>query len=758
MTVGLAILTGLALQAAQGAGPGTIRGVVRDAADGRPLVGAVVTLVTDGRAVETDSAGRYEFSGVRSGERRVRAARLDFSPLEVRLFVPDGGAVQVDFHLILHPVAMPAVEARASPRVVVDTLDASPGTVPVGTAVVRALDGTPGVAEAGIASAARQFLGPDPPSPDNVLFVRGAGAALDLVLLDGAPVQAPFHLGGLIQPSVAPSVVAAERLQGGVGPRWDGGLSDMLLLESRAGQGRPVRAALYADMLSAGGIAEGGSAYGVAWLASFRGLHGALTEPFLEGSFPQRYADALARLEVPIPGGDTVILAGFWNRETVFLDPEEPEPEPPQWGNGAGSIRYRGDTALGRTELGAAYGEFQTRLPIGHTVPLTAESANRRARLTSDFGKSWGDVLVTYGLHLERLDLRTRFHGASADTANEAFEVRQRSDASTVSLYGGAALPLSRTVRLSAGLRASWYSRELGSGVSPRARLDVLLADDVVLSISAGRYQQLIVAADPDGLPGAGVPTEPDGDPISGAFTEVVKGKADHFVLGIAHAPRPGRELRVDAWWKRATGLPDLNGGDFRSVGIDMWLRQRLGQFQVWGTYSVGWGWSVVPRAPDVDLYSGRHFLRAGVTRDFLEEDLRVDVEVSYGAGLEFGTIPRTDRPVPNSVARGDLSAGGAGPGSPASRPWFSIPSPGPNPVVPSSPDGSYMRLNIQATGRVRARFFGKEQVLFPYFRIVNALNRDDALFYRFDDETGLRPQPVGAIPILPVLGVEWHI
>ncbi|MGW8283218.1 MAG: carboxypeptidase-like regulatory domain-containing protein, partial [Gemmatimonadota bacterium] len=251
MTAGFWILAGLALQAGPGSVPGTVRGVVRDASDGHPLSDALVTLVRDERTAITDRNGVYVFRDVAPGERRVRASRIGFQSLEVSLDLPDGSTLQVDFLLTLQPIEMPTVEARASPLYTVDTLVSEPEPVAIGAAVVRLLDVTPGVAEPGLAAAANVLLGPDPPAPDNVLFVRGAGAALDLILLDGAPVQAPFHLGGLIQPSVSPSIVHAARLQGGVSARWDGGLSDVLLLDSRAGSGSgaPARGTLYVDML-----------------------------------------------------------------------------------------------------------------------------------------------------------------------------------------------------------------------------------------------------------------------------------------------------------------------------------------------------------------------------------------------------------------------------------------------------------------------------------------------------------------------------
>lgn len=51
-----------------------------------------------------------------------------------------------------------------------------------------------------------------------------------------------------------------------------------------------------------------------------------------------------------------------------------------------------------------------------------------------------------------------------------------------------------------------------------------------------------------------------------------------------------------------------------------------------------------------------------------------------------------------------------------------------------------------------------REQALYPYFRIINALDRSDALFYSSEGDPSLEPRPVGSIPILPVLGIEWRL
>src|SRR5690606_5250419 len=92
-------------------------------------------------------------------------------------------------------------------------------------ASIRALEATPGVAELGIAEAARRFPSEEPIDPSEILYVRGAVADLKLVLLDGAPVYAPFHLAGLIAPFETGVLREASLFLGGAPSRYDGGLS-----------------------------------------------------------------------------------------------------------------------------------------------------------------------------------------------------------------------------------------------------------------------------------------------------------------------------------------------------------------------------------------------------------------------------------------------------------------------------------------------------------------------------------------------------
>ncbi|HUP87789.1 MAG TPA: hypothetical protein VM100_00410, partial [Longimicrobiales bacterium] len=45
-----------------------------------------------------------------------------------------------------------------------------------------------------------------------------------------------------------------------------------------------------------------------------------------------------------------------------------------------------------------------------------------------------------------------------------------------------------------------------------------------------------------------------------------------------------------------------------------------------------------------------------------------------------------------------------------------------------------------------------------PYFKVLNALDRRDALFYHFDrSQQEPQARPIAALPVLPVVGFEWR-
>jgi hypothetical protein len=762
MTLALAVVASLTLAVQEV--PGTVQGVVRDAGDGDPISGVEIELVGTDRSAVTDASGSYVITSVPGGERRLRARRLGFMPLEVDLSVPSAGVVSVDFHLQVAAFVLPTLGTTVA------AVDPGPGLhkptadepIPA-RAVVRVLDGSPGVTELGIGAGARALLGPDPPAPDNVLYVRGAGASLDLMLLDGAPVHAPFHLGGLVDPGLPPSIERAERLQGGVTARYDGGLSDVLLLESRPGD-EGTRASAFVDMLAAGGTFATGRDGVAAISGSFRALHGAWERGLLSSGFPQRYQDALVRADLyPGGGADTLSVTVFHNEESVRIG-EAALRDEPRWGNTAGSLRYHVPTILGRAELGGAYGAFDTRLPVGSSDPLIATGETQRIRAWADFRRRVGRTWIGYGVQGDRLHLRTLFR-ETADS-EDVVRLRQRAEAGAAALWLEGARNVLPDVDVRAGLRANFFTDGMGSSLSPRLNAGWQIDDALRLTGSFGRFHQMVVTVDTDLPLENTVITTGGGQVIGSVLSQVAAARSTHVVVGLTYAPRPRTVVRAETFWKTSTGVPEFGNGALRNAGIDVLVTRPLAPgFSVWGAYTLAWAWADYPDAPREDVYSGRHYLRGGVTFDTPGE-LRLDADVSMGRGLEFGAVPRSERTALTPAETGTS----------ASPPTTASPSGGGVEVVPTAvrairgplepggpiftavPEGSYLRLNVQATAEIEVRIFGRVQQLLPYFRIVNALDRRDALFFSYDRDENDEPAPIGSVPILPVVGLEWRL
>jgi len=749
MTGLLAVVAGISW-AVQAAPDGSVRGQVRDAAGDAPLAGAVVRIIDLDRMAVADEHGRYLLERVPAGEHRIRASIIGHSSLEVVLSVPENGHLAVDFILTLQPVELPPVAAQGVAEPARGPPELSSELVPAtGTAVVRVLDASPGVSETGIAATA-MALTSSPPSADNVLFVRGSGTALDLVLLDGAPVHSPMQLGGLLEPGLPPTVTTAIKWQGGAPARFDGGLSEVLSLESSGSPEGPMTAAAFVDLVSAGAIFRSGGGPARASISA-RSLHGGASGPFVEGRFPQRYADALARVDVGVSPTDTLLLSGFWNRESVALPDVSGPGQAPEWGNTAGSIRYRSRTEVGLLEAGVASGSFRNRLPIGAIDPVLASGTTQRTRVTLDILGDRERLGYGFGLHLDRLALSTVF-ADGAPPERLAFE--QDNSAVALAGYFDAGFRVARGLRLSAGLRGNLYSGRLGTAISPRARVEWNASPTLLVTVSAGQFHQLVVTPDTSVSASAALLASTDAQQLGAVFTTISPAEASHLVIGFSQSGAPGEQLGIQGYWKTSRGLPVLAGADLQNAGFDLWFSRPAGRAMLWASYSMAWAWTELVEGERTDIFSGRHFLQGGATAD-LGRGILVEADVAYGAGLEFGEIPRPG-PSNLSVARGGSRAGGkptasfsAVPGTPP----VSIPA-----ILVTVPRGSYLRLNLRVSARLNSHLFGRPTAFYPYVRVINALDRSDALFYQFEQVSDPSPRAFGAVPILPVIGVEWQM
>jgi hypothetical protein len=78
-------------------------------------------------------------------------------------------------------------------------------------------------------------------------------------------------------------------------------------------------------------------------------------------------------------------------------------------------------------------------------------------------------------------------------------------------------------------------------------------------------------------------------------------------------------------------------------------------------------------------------------------------------------------------------------------------------PPLPGGLDEDFLRLDVELHGTFRVNWAGRPWEVRPYVRILNALDRRDALFYAFQPWRSDELTPLAERPIVPVVGIAWR-
>lgn len=733
--------------AGQTATGATVTGRITGSAAGDtvPLPHAVIQLMTaTPRAAVAGPDGIYVLRSVPGGEVRIRVVHSGLDPLEVTVMVPGSGTVELDLHLSGRPVELGVIDVegeaggRVSRKAGGEADAASDGTLDL---EAEALRSTTGMAELGLAEAASRGSGNEPPDPTGLLFMRGSTADLKLVLLDGAPIHTPFHLGGLLEPIQTSTVGRTRLFLGGAPARYNGGLSHILEIETRTPLSEGPTGEVSADLMGLSGSAEVGVGP-VRLLASGRALHNAANALMAEGPQPYGYDDALVRGDVAL-GRGSLSLTAFRNRESVHLDPLAglqaqgasvetlgsmgPAAGDAAWSNALLSMRMRQPVGRWAVEGTASLSRYDAQLPVGDTALAILSGASTKRHLAVDAGRPmrWGHVSL--GVTYEQVyvhDATEEFAGQPT-LSSSAVEGRQ---------FGGYA-EASRNlggVTLRGGLRADAFEGAAGVEISPRLSLLWPLSETALFRLAAGKYSQFARRSDPAVPSNLGIQAvQFDAQPLLSVATST------HLVASIDQRLTESLTVGVEGFAKAFAGLPDAEGGQVNSSGMDLRIATSGERARGWLGYTLTWFWSD-DSALNGTRFSGHHLLTAGASGR-LGGWVRGTARVSYGSGLPFSSVPFGDR-----AAEADAVAPGSGQtGSSGATP------------PPLVPDESFLRVDLTLAGDWTVREAGERRwTLTPYLRVLNALDRRDSLFYFFEPWRSEGPRPLADLPVLPVAGL----
>jgi hypothetical protein len=743
LTLLAVLLPGPAGAQSNGAVSGTVRG--RFDAEVRALPFSVVQAWGPGfrRSVVTDSLGAYRIEGLPPGALRLRASYAAHTPVTVDVLVPREGDVLVDLELAARPVELPPVDVITDVRVPEpDPKEAVEESEALGRVDAAALEIGTGFADAGLADAVRAFGGNDPAQASDVLFMRGSTTDLKLVLLDGAPVYTPFHVAGLLK-SFEPAVLGRADLHvGGAPARYDGGLTYILDLRTK----RPGRDSIHVsgslDLISGSLSLDGplGDRAGV--VASARSLHGLGERPL--GASPYGYQDVLVSLEGEPSRNHLLRATGFWNREAVVLDlPGAPgvtsaaAPDEAWWSNRALSSAYHGRVGELLLETTVAASGYRATLPLQPSAdpdeptpaPILARAQTDRIRGGAEVARPNPTGTLRAGVSFETLEATYSAASLGAGTV----PMDSHGTSTTVGAYVDATRSVGSSLVVRLGLRGDRFSDAGSVRLAPRAALTWVVAPEAMVTVATGRYHQLARATDVA---------------LERSLSEVVAdtalasdllpvASADHVVVSLDQTF--GRDVRLGlaGFWKAYSGLRSTQTEPIRSSGIDLRVQRRGAHATAWLGYGLSWYWSGADLSGSSSDFTGRQLLTAGLFGS-LGSSFGADVRVAFGAGLPYTSVPfgRTESDLALGPAEGVLEQ---------------------TPPLPGGLDEDFLRVDVELYANLRPQWGGRTWQIRPYLRVLNALDRRDALFYAFEPWRSDELTPLAERPLVPVVGVAWR-
>ena len=743
---------------------GSVRGV-GPGGDPVPLVGASLRLRLEDREISalSDTRGHYRLPAP-PGSSLLQPAVLTVSHLaavetRIELILPASGSLLLDLELESRILPLPGFRVdlpRERPRT--PLVQSATGPDERVALALLGLQGSPGMVEAGLGTLLARRPDAAEPERDRLLLTRGSTVDARTVYLDGAPLFTPFHVAGLLPAFDADLLGRADLHLGGAPARFDSGLTHLLDLTTRTP--RPgFRGSVAADGVTARGWVEAAGPRGGV-LAAARGIHGTQSRLVDERPFPYGYSEFLVRSHLSPAPRHQLRFTAYGNAEHVGLDldPHAPLPGTPasmetprapgrpeaRWANGSVSLAWnRVGPGLEWEAVGAA-SRYRSGVPVdatdGSLGEWEASGRTHRIRGALELRRPGAQGEWRGGISAEEwtLDHQLRSVGGRADPPLQAAPLRSIRWGGFGEWEGA----LAEGLRFRGGIRGDRYAEIPGSVLAPRAAMRLRLTHQAALEVGGGRQYQ--VGPSP-GLELAGESL------ATGEFhwsprLELVW--AEHLVMSLEQTLDPDVDVMISGFVRRYGGEAESGFQGLRASGTDLRVGRTGERFRGWMGYALTWFWAD-ETAVDSGGFQGRHLVSGGAEWE-VRSGLRVGTKISYGSGLPLTALdvavhresgpdgePFPIRLDPTPIRT--LAGGGA-----------------PVPLdLPTHDD--FLQVDLEVTWTLEPKLGGHATRLRPYFRVLNALDRRDALFHYFDRWRADGPTPAATRPILPMVGVEWH-
>ena len=314
----------------------TVRGYVRDAANGESLIGATVYFDGTGKGTTTNDYGFYSLT-VAPGDYTVVVTYLGYE--EQRASLSLRGNLTRDFALgeagrVLQEVVVTATDEDANvsdvqmsvERLDMGTIEKLPSLLGE-VDVIRSIQLLPGVTTVGEGAAG--------------FNVRGGSIDQNLVILDEAPVFNSSHLFGFFSVFNPDAVKGVKLYKGGIPARYGGRLSSILDVRMKEGNNQQFEmqggiGTIFSRLSVEAPLVKDKSSF---LLAGRRSYIDVLAAPFLDDNLSGtrlNFYDLTLKTNYRFSDRDQIFLSGYLGRD-VFSPGDAAGFS---WGNATGTLRW----------------------------------------------------------------------------------------------------------------------------------------------------------------------------------------------------------------------------------------------------------------------------------------------------------------------------------------------------------------------------------------------------------------------------------
>ena len=321
----------------------TLSGYIRDKSSGETLIGATISIKSNGKGISSNQYGFYSIT-LEGGNYNLLCTSVGFKSQPISIDLTKDSLMNIDMEpgvALSQEVVVTArkrdnnVKAAQMGKVSlqieqIKSIPAFLGEVDL----LKVIQLLPGVRNAGEGSAG--------------LYVRGGGPDQNLILLDDAVVYNTGHLFGFFSVFNSDAIKNVSLIKGGMPAQYGGRLSSVLDVSMKDGNNQKIQVdggiGLIASRVSIQGPIQKEKASFI--ISARRTYIDAITKPFMSktGQFSGSgyyFYDLNTKLNYKFSDKDRLYLSGYFGRDVFdFVNGEESLNVKIPWGNATGTLRW----------------------------------------------------------------------------------------------------------------------------------------------------------------------------------------------------------------------------------------------------------------------------------------------------------------------------------------------------------------------------------------------------------------------------------